>query len=83
MKFTVKNTKNKRVKVKDYMGKTIPLVFSYNTKTKMTGLYLQSAHKNNGYANAIVGKKNGKSYVVKVNIVIPGSYAEVNGKVVK
>lgn len=79
MILTTKNTKNKIVKVKDAMGRYIPHAFYYNTKTNKTGVYIYATTQNNKKSVA-TANKNGVGYVVKAYLVIPGSYAEINGK---
>jgi len=78
MKLTTKNTKGKIVKIKDCMGRYIPHCFAYNTLTREASLFIYAKA---GKKNSIVtARKNDKGYVLKVKVVIPGSYAEVNGK---
>ena len=78
MILTTKNTKNKNVKVKDAMGRYISHAFYYNTKTKRTGVYLHAVAGNK--KSVVTANKDGRGYIVKTYVVIPGSYAEINGK---
>jgi len=90
MKLTIKNTRGKIVNILDAMGRYIPHAFSYDTKTKKVGVYLYATRlsrkgkrivpKSSTVATA---RKNGKGYVVKAYVVIPGSYARIDDKIIK
>lgn len=83
MKYTVKNTKGKNVKVFDNIGRQIRGVISYNTKTfEITFMPT--------YVNPIGEKtfmseldENGKGTIKKVTTIWRGSYAKINGVRVK
>lgn len=74
MYLTVKNTKGKTVKIKDIMGKTIPCVHSFNTKTCVTRLFIVAEPK-----GAVVKKGRNGNKALMVKVKIPGAYAEING----
>ena len=57
------------------MGQLLATAFSYDSKTKRVGLYILTGGK-----KIATARKNGKGYVVKTYVTIPGSYAEFNGK---
>ena len=63
------------------MGKTILNVYLYDTETKRATLYLACK----GKKGCAVGRKKGKikGYEIMVNVEIPDSYAEINGKIVE
>jgi hypothetical protein len=78
MKLTAKNTVGKNVVVKDGMGRPIPGINAFNTKTCEAKLFLCNRH-----GGFIVKKSKGISSVIKVTVKIPGAYAEIDGKKVK
>lgn len=82
MIFTVKNTKDKNVRVYDAAGNIIPYAYYYNTKTKVVGVYV-TAKRGDRSTIALRSQKSDYNTAVRVKVKIPGSYIEVNGKLIK
>lgn len=84
MKLTIKNTKGKDVKIRDAMGRHIPHVFEYDTKTKRARLFLYAKVDGSNNSSVVTARSSkGVGYAIKANLILPGSYAEIDGKKVK
>lgn len=98
MKLTVKNTRNKDVKIFDMHGIMIPGVKSFDTKTGETELYLRGILPADKSARTVRSKLNMRkgsfiededghlqtnSEIVVLKTRIKGAYAKINGKIVK
>lgn len=80
MYITAKHKDAKKAKVYDNMGKPVPCVLSYNTKTKMATLALLSSDKY-GKLKLVTrskGKRSGE--IVTVCVELLGSWLEIKGK---
>lgn len=84
MVFTVKNTKNKKVKVFDVAGTLIGGVTKYNTKTREATLFLIGTTTDKSrMVVSTLGKLTGNGFQrkpVSVKVKLPGSFIMVNNK---
>lgn len=87
MIFNVKNTRGKTVKVHDVRGTEVKGVYYYNTKTRLTKMYLMGQGLLKDKPRVLMTRPKGKQRsdfhveIVKVSLILKGSTIEVNGKV--
>lgn len=76
MKFTLKNTKGMKVKIFDNLGRELPKVFMFDTKTHKIAFYVTD--KNGNVMSEAYAR--GKKYRAKtVRTIWHGAYAVVEG----